>query len=88
MSYRPHKRKRATQLKGKCIEFIGDNLHSVFAHVDAADVDIKLREQILEYLCESPVLVELPDGFLNEDWTRISFGGCVLPRGLVSLRQW
>ena len=84
MSYRPHKRKRATQLKGKCIEFIGDNLHSVFAHVDAAGVDIKLREQILEYLCESPVLVELPDGFLNEDWTRISFRGCVLPRGLLS----
>ena len=59
MSYRPHKRKRATCLKGKCVEYIGDNLHKVF---EAGVLDIKLREQILEYLCETPMLVELPDG--------------------------
>jgi hypothetical protein len=56
---RPHKRKRATCLKGKCVEYIGDNLHAVF---EAGVLDIKLRVQILEYLCENPVLVELPDG--------------------------
>jgi hypothetical protein len=59
MSYRPHKRKRATSLKGKCVEYIGDNLHKVF---EASVLDLKLREQILEYLCETPILVELPDG--------------------------
>lgn len=58
-SYRPHKRKRATTLKGKCIEYIGDNLEAVFKE---EVLDIKLREQILDYLCESPILVELPDG--------------------------
>jgi len=56
---RPHKRRRATNLKGKCVEYIGDNLHAVF---EADVLDVKLREQILEYLCENPVLVELPDG--------------------------
>lgn len=56
---RPHKRKRATCLKGKCVEYVGDNLHAVF---EAGVLDIKLREQILEYLCENPVLVDLPDG--------------------------
>lgn len=59
MSYRPHKRKRATSLKGKCIEYVGDNLHKVF---EAQVLDLKLREQVLEYLCETPNLVELPDG--------------------------
>ena len=56
---RPHKRKRATCLKGKCVEYVGDNLHAVF---EAGVLDIKLRVQILEYLCENPVLVDLPDG--------------------------
>ena len=41
MSYRPHKRKRATTLKGKCIEYVGDNLHAVF---EAQVLDLKLRE--------------------------------------------
>jgi hypothetical protein len=84
MSYRPHKRKRATTLKGKCIEFVGNNLHEVFKNNEAGTLDIELREAILEFLCDNPVLVELPEGFLDEAWTKISFGGCVLPRGILS----
>jgi len=61
MSYRPHKRKRATTLKGKCIEYVGDNLHTVF---EPRVLDLELREQVLEYLCETPNLVDLPDGEL------------------------
>ncbi|EKX54244.1 hypothetical protein GUITHDRAFT_100490 [Guillardia theta CCMP2712] len=30
MSYRPHKRKRATRLDGKCVEVVGDNLQQAF----------------------------------------------------------
>jgi len=45
--------------QGKCIEYIGDNLHDVFKE---EVLDIKLREQILDYLCESPILVDLPEG--------------------------
>jgi hypothetical protein len=78
---RPHKRKRATCLKGKCVEYVGDNLHAVF---EAGVLDIKLRVQILEYLCENPVLVDLPDGFLDESWTKLCLGGCVLPKGILA----
>eukprot|EP00960_Hanusia_phi_P037909 753180-Hanusia_phi.AAC.1 len=168
MSYRPHKRKRATRLDGKCVEVVGDNLEKVFnaerlpasvsytsrwsiviphpleffnQHkeqflseycrnrglsnvkiVDSESLDdsnqmhdasqstrvtfelerrLQPRKEILKYLCESPILVPLPPGlfspslfvptqencdagFLDETWTELNFGGCVLPEHLLA----
>lgn len=68
MAYRPHKRKRATSLEGKCVEYIGDNLHKVF---EPNMLELKFRKQILEYLCETPILVELPDGTARRPRLRV-----------------
>jgi hypothetical protein len=81
MSYRPHKRKRATRLDGKCIEKIGDNINTIFK---PGILSVELRVKILAYLCESPTLVPLPEGFFDEGWKEVNLGGCVLPEGILS----
>jgi len=81
MSYRPHKRKRATRLEGKCIEKIGDNIDTIFK---PGVLSVELRVKVLAYLCESPNLVALPDGFFDENWKEVNLGGCVLPAGILA----
>mmetsp|Transcript_56233 Transcript_56233/g.132515 ORF Transcript_56233/g.132515 Transcript_56233/m.132515 type:complete len:316 (+) Transcript_56233:333-1280(+) len=81
MSYRPHKRKRATLLEGMCIEKVGDNIQTIFK---PGILSVALRVKLLHYLCESPILVPLPENFFDEDWTEVNLGGCVLPEGILA----
>ena len=59
MSYRPHKRKKATTLEGKCVERIVRNFRDIFR---PGVLSVALRTQVLELLCDDPILVSLPEG--------------------------
>jgi hypothetical protein len=59
MSYRPHKRKKATRLEDMCIERIAGNLGTIFK---PGILSVALRKKILEFLRSNPILVDLPLG--------------------------
>ncbi len=80
MSYRPHKRKRATTLKDITIAAISCDLDTYFRPGVLSE---KLRGEILAFLCFSPDLIQLPKGFLV-GMTEMNLGGCVLPDGLFA----
>ncbi|KAJ1485082.1 hypothetical protein T484DRAFT_1794834 [Baffinella frigidus] len=82
MSYRPHKRKKATTLEGKCVERIVKDFRDIFR---PGILSVALRTKVLELLCDDPILVSLPEGFLDEEWTEISLGGCVIPEGILAM---
>eukprot|EP00292_Cryptomonas_paramecium_P011237 CAMPEP_0113682174 /NCGR_PEP_ID=MMETSP0038_2-20120614/12482_1 /TAXON_ID=2898 /ORGANISM="Cryptomonas paramecium" /LENGTH=317 /DNA_ID=CAMNT_0000601145 /DNA_START=10 /DNA_END=963 /DNA_ORIENTATION=+ /assembly_acc=CAM_ASM_000170 len=79
MSYRPHKRKKATTLKERAIEAIAANLNVCFK---PGVLSLELRCDILKYLCFSPELVHLPADFFA-GMKELCFGGCSLQRGLL-----
>jgi hypothetical protein len=62
MSYRPHKRKKATNLEGKCLERIVKDFHEIFR---PGVLSVALRTKVLELLCDNPVLVSLPEGEIS-----------------------
>eukprot|EP00286_Rhodomonas_abbreviata_P030093 CAMPEP_0181301656 /NCGR_PEP_ID=MMETSP1101-20121128/7543_1 /TAXON_ID=46948 /ORGANISM="Rhodomonas abbreviata, Strain Caron Lab Isolate" /LENGTH=290 /DNA_ID=CAMNT_0023406981 /DNA_START=227 /DNA_END=1099 /DNA_ORIENTATION=+ len=47
-------------------------------------LSVSLRTKLLAYLCESPILVPLPEAFFDEDWTEVNLGGCVIPNGILA----
>ena len=59
MSYRPHKRKKATTLEGKCVERIVRDFRDIFR---PGILSVALRTQVLELLCDDPILCSLPEG--------------------------
>mmetsp|Transcript_45963 Transcript_45963/g.111945 ORF Transcript_45963/g.111945 Transcript_45963/m.111945 type:complete len:312 (+) Transcript_45963:68-1003(+) len=81
MSYRPHKRKKASTLTDSCIEKIANNMEEVFK---PGVLSVALRQKILAYLRGSPLLITLPEGFFDEEWEEADLSCCELAEGTLS----
>jgi len=88
MSYRPHKRKKATNLEGKCLERIVKDFHEIFR---PGVLSVALRTKVLELLCDNPVLVSLPEGEISPLTGALQDDACpvqILARTIFSTGAW
>lgn len=61
MSYRPHKRLKATRLEDMCIELICNNMDDYFGEGKKV-MELRMKRRVLQYLRGNPVMVSFTEG--------------------------